>query len=618
MTSDKKNYKFKAEMKQLLNIIINSLYKNPEVFLRELVSNASDALNKLRFKRLIEQDIRDPDLDLNIKIEVNKDSHSFSIEDTGIGMTKDDLIQKIGTVAKSGTLEYLEQMKNENKDLDADLIGQFGVGFYSVFMVTDEVTIDTLYADKNEIAYKWVSNGEEKFTISESDRNKRGTKISFKFKEEHKEFANPERIKEILKKYSNFVDFPIFVNGEEINKIKPLWQRNKEEINEDELNEFYKFITGDWQEPLGHLHLSIEGQVNFKALIFIPKTAPNYIFQDILDKSLNLYSHKIFIQNDCKELLPDYLRFLRGIVDTEDLPLNVSREVTQSSPLIAKIRSIITSKVLNYLQELAENNQEKYIEFYKTWGSLFKTGLNTDFNNKDKLIELLRFETSALEKGKLKSFKEYVLTMASNQKEIYYTMGDSREIIEQNPNLEYFNKKGIEVIYLFDPVDIFTFPYIREYDNKKLISIDKADINIEDDLKTEESEIPEDKKNAFIQKIQDILKDKVEKVIDSKRLVDSPATLVSGASSLDPQMEKILKMMDKNFSPTKKIFEINLNHPLMKNLINKFEDKSNNDLIELVIMQLYESSLMLEGNLNSPVDYIKRMNELLIKATECK
>jgi len=618
MADDKRNYKFKAEMKQLLNIIVNSLYKNSEVFLRELVSNASDALNKLRFKRLTDKDIRDSDLDLNIKIEVDKEKNTFSIEDTGIGMTRDDLINKIGTVASSGTLEYLEKIKAQGQDIDANLIGQFGVGFYSAFMVTDEITIDTLYADKNEKAYKWISNGTEKFTITEGDRQIRGTKISFKFKDEHKEFSDPERIKEILKKYSNFVDFPIYVNDEEINKIKPLWQKKNDEIKDEELTEFYKFITGDWQEPLDSLHLSIEGKVNFKALIFIPKTAPNYIFQDVLDKSLNLYSNKVFIQNDCKELLPDYLRFLRGVVDTEDLPLNVSREVTQSSPLIAKIKNIITNKILNHLQELAENNSDKYIEFYKTWGSLFKTGLNTDFNNKEKIIELLRFETSVLEKNKLKSLKEYVSTLAPNQKDIYYTMGDSREIIEQNPNLEYFRNKGIEVIYLFDPVDIFTFPYIKEYQGKQIISIDKADIKIDDDKKEDENEIPDEKKNSFLQKIQDILNDKVEKVIDSKRLVDFPATLVSGASALDPHMEKMLKIMDKDFSPTKKIFEVNLKHPIMKNLFDKFNKNDNNEIIELVIMQLYESSLMLEGNLNSPVDFIKRMNKLLILATTSK
>jgi molecular chaperone HtpG len=615
MAKNIKNYEFKAEMKQLLNIIIHSLYTNPEIFLRELVSNSSDALNKLRFRRLTDTNILDPEVDLTIKINVDKENKSFTIEDTGIGMTKEDLINRIGTIASSGTLDFLKKAQDEQKTLDGDLIGKFGVGFYSAYMVTDEITIDTVYSDIESKGFKWISKGEEKFKIEDSDKTSRGTKISFVLKDEFSEFSDAEKIKSLLKKYSNFVDFPIFVNGEEIKKIKPLWQRNKDEINNEELNEFYKFITNDYEEPLGSLHFAIEGNINFKSLVFISKTAPMTMFSDILDKSLNLYSSRIFIQNDCKELLPDYLRFLRGVVDTEDLPLNISREVTQSSPLMTKMRNIITGKVLSLLEDWAENNKEKYEEFFRAWGSLFKTGMNSDFANKDRIVDLARYETSELEKGKFKSLKDYVKTMQEGQNDIYYIMGDNRELIERNPNLEYFKSKGIEVIYLFDPVDVFTFPYIHNYDGKNIKSIDKADIDLSN---KEVGDNKETDKNveAFIARIKEILGDNVEEVSVSKRLVDSPVTLVVGSKGLDPQMEKMMQYMDKDYQGGKKNFEINTNHQLVKNLMSIYEKLSNDEIISKIVWQLFEGALLMDGNLKTPVNYLQRMNDIMLKASE--
>jgi molecular chaperone HtpG len=615
MADNVNEFEFKAEMKQLLNLIIHSLYTNPEIFLRELVSNSSDALNKIRFRRLTDTDIIDPESELNIKINVDKEKGEFSIEDSGIGMTKNDLIERIGTVASSGTLEFLKKVKDENKSLDGNLIGQFGVGFYSAFMVTDEITLETVYADKGSTGYKWVSRAEEKFTVDESDKTSRGTKISFIFKEEHKSFANPDTIKLILEKYSNFIDFPIFVNGEEINKVKPLWQRKKEDITDEEANDFYKFITNDYQESLGYLHFSIEGNINFKGLVFIPQTAPPTIFSDIMDKSLQLYSSRVFIQDDCKELLPDYLRFLRGVIDTEDLPLNISREVTQSGPLITKIKNVVISKVLGLLEEWADKDKEKFEKFYLAWGSLFKTGINSDFTNKDRIVELVRYETSALEKGKMKSLGDYVKIMPEEQKEIYYLMGDNREIIERNPNLEYFKKKGIEVIFLFDPVDVFTFPSIVNYKNNPLKSIEKADIDLNKNDMDKEKTLSEEQSKTLIQFFKDILSDKVEDVIESKRLVGSPVTLVSGSQGLDPQMEKMMQYLDKEFVSTKKIFEINTSHQLIINLANKLEVNKDDEILPLTILQLYEGALLLDGRLKSSSDYIQRMTQILLKAT---
>jgi len=613
-------YEFKAEMKQLLHLIIHSLYTNPEIFLRELISNSSDALNKIRFRRLTDTNLIDPETELTIKIEVDKDKKTFSIEDTGIGMLRKDLIERIGTVASSGTLEFLKNLKqNDNgkqKQLDGELIGQFGVGFYSAFMVTDEITIETLFADLDSQPCKWISKGEEKFTIEECDRKNRGTKIYFTFKDEYSHFSDSESIKNILQKYSNFVDFPIYVNGEEINKVKPIWQRKKDEIKEDELNEFYKYISNDFQDPLGHLHFTIEGNINFKGLVFIPQSAPQTIYSEMMNKSLQLYSKRIFIQDDCLELLPDYLRFLKGVVDTEDLPLNVSREVTQSSPLIAKIRNVITGKVLGVLEDWSANDKEKFEKFHKTWSSLFKTGINSDFTNKQKIIDLSRYETSGLDKGRFKSLKEYVETMQPEQKDIYYLMGDSRELIEKNPNLEYFNKKGIEVIFLYDPVDVFTFPYIFSYDGKNIKSIDKADIDFGKDDEIKKDSLKEKQSKSLIEFIKSKLDTKVEDVIESKRLVESPVSLVSGANALDPQMEKMMQYFDKEFTKSKKILEVNTSHPLIKNLHHLFEQNKDDELLSKSINLLYESAVLIEGKLESPSDYAKLVFEMLEKLSK--
>ena len=608
-------FEYKAEMKQLLKIIVNSLYTNQEIFIRELVSNSSDALNKARFRRLTDEEMHQPELDLKIDINVDKEEEIFSIEDTGIGMTKEDLISQIGTVASSGTLEFLKKVKEEQKTLDGSMIGQFGVGFYSVFMVTDKVTIETRHADKNEKAWKWVSSGEDKFTIEESDRKDRGTKIYFKLKDEFKEYYEPENVKQILKKYSNFVDFPLYVNGEKVNVVTAIWHRNKEDIKEEDLNEFYKFITNDHQEPLDHLHLSLEGIPNFKALLFIPQSAPPFLFRDFTETSLQLYSNKIFIQDDCKELLPDYLKFVRGIVDTEDISLNISRETTQHSPVIAKIRRVLTGKILSWLESIAKDDEAKYMKFYKNFGPIFKTGVNTDFENKKRILELLRFESSALKSDEWTSLKDYVSRMNDDQKEIYYVSGEHRDIVERNPNLEFFKNKGIEVLLLTDPTDIFTVPYIMEYDGKNLKSIDKADIDVSKDEESSDS-LSEDMSKSLIDVFKETLGDKVEDVKSSKRLVKSPVTLVVGAQGMDPQMEKMMQMLDQNYQTSRKILEVNMSHPIIKNLAKRYIADSADPMLRKSIMQLYDSALLLEGYLKKPSDFVERMNEFMEKATK--
>lgn len=607
------SFEFKAEMKQLLKLIINSLYTNPEVFLRELVSNSSDALNKIRFEKLTNSNIINSEDELNIKINVDSKENTFSIEDNGIGMTKEDLINRLGTVASSGTSEFLRQIKESGKNINSQMIGQFGVGFYSAFMVTDEITVETRYATKDSESFLWKSNGEDKFTIEKGNRDNKGTKITFKLKDEYKDFAEEFKIKNTLKKYSNFVDFPIYVGKEKVNTVEALWHRKKDDIKEDELNEFYKFISNDFQEPLGHIHLNIEGNVNFKALLFIPQSAPPTLFSENFESSVHLYSSKIFIQDDAKGLLPDYFKFIKGVVDTEDLPLNVSREVTQNSPLMTKIKDIITKRLLSYLENMLEKDKEKYYKFFSNFGPLFKTAVNTEFTNKDRIIELLIFKSNKTKQDEYTTLNGYLSRMKEKQNEIYYVSGDSLDQIEKNPNLEYFKKNDLEVLYLTDPVDMFTVPYIGEYDKKPLKSIEKADIDISKDEEKDESSknIAESMVKAF----KDILGDKVENIRESKRLVDSPVTLVVSSEGMDPHMEKMMQMMDKNYQTSKKILEINPKHPLINNLYKLYIADNNSETLNKVVNHLYESALLIDGQLKTTNDYVSRTNELLIKAT---
>lgn len=609
-------FEYRAEMKQLLHLIVHSLYTHPEIFLRELISNASDALNKIRFRTLTDKNVLDAQSELKITINLDFKNKTFSIEDTGIGMTRQDLIDEVGTVAHSGTLEFFQKMQKEKKTVDANIIGQFGVGFYSVFMVADEVTIETRHANPESKGYRWTSGGEGKYTIEEIERQNRGTKISFKFKKEAEEFSEEYRVKEIITKYSNFVDFPIYLGKEQVNRITALWQKSKSELKEDEVNEFYKFISNDFNKPLDYLHLAIEGVVNFKALLFFPETAPPMFFREDLEKTLQLYSNKIFIQDNAKELLPEYLRFLKGVVDTEDVPLNVSREWVQKSPIMAKIRNTLVSKVLGFLEDWSKNEPGKYKKFYQNFGSLFKTGVNTDFSNRDKIIELLRFETTVTDEGEMTSLKNYTSRMRENQKEIYYLSGDNKEIIRRNPNLEYFKKNDIEVLLLTDPVDIFIIPSITEYDKKPLKSIEKADLDLKEDEKFKEESLNENLCKSLISVFKETLGDKVEDVIESKRLVDSPATLVSGKEGLDSSMERMMKYMNKEYTGSKKILEINTRHPLIKNLsrINMVDSKDT--LLRNCILQLYEGALLINENLESPTDFVKRMSDIMLKATK--
>jgi len=615
-TNPVESFEYRAEMKQLLHLIVHSLYTHQEIFLRELISNASDALNKIRFRMLTDRDVASPEASLQITLHLDAEQQTLTIEDTGIGMTHDDLVNRIGTVASSGTLAFVEQLKQGDKPVDAQLIGRFGVGFYAAFMVAREIVVETRHADPDAQGYRWRSDGEGTFSIEEIDRTERGTKVVLYLKDEAKEYAEAYRVKQIIRKYSSFVDFPVVIEEEQVNTVKALWRKNKSEVTDEEQEAFYTFIANDFHPALGHLHLSIEGRVNFKALLFIPSTAPPGLFREEHQTGLHLYVNNVFIQNDNKDLLPEYLRFVRGVVDTEDLPLNVSREVTQSSPVMAKIRSIMTGKLLGLLQDWAVQEPEKYDTFFKHFGPLIKTGVPSDFSNREALLDLLRYPSTEAEGGKMTSLKDYVSRMPGEQTEIYYLLGDHLDLVRRNPNLEYFKKNNLEVLLLVDPVDVFTFPHIGTYDGKPLQSIEKADLDLKEASGADEAGLDTEAADALIARFKAVLGDRVEDVRTSKRLVDSAATLVVGESGLDNQMERMMKLMDQSFAASKKILEINTAHPLLKNLARLKDEEAGADMLEKAILQLYEGALLIDGNLDTPAAFVQRMTDLMVGATQ--
>jgi molecular chaperone HtpG len=568
----------------------------------------------MRFRTLTNSEICSPEAELAIRITTDKDNKRLIIEDTGCGMSREELIENLGTVAKSGTLEFLQSIRDNQQSAQGDLIGQFGVGFYSVFMVTDEVTVETRNADIDGKAWKWSSSGTGTYSIEPSDKEVRGTTISFTLRDDHKEFAEDYRIKSIIKKYSNYVDFPIYLNDEKVNSITALWHKKTADITEEELEEFYKFATNDFDKPLGHIHLSLEGAVEFKALLFIPSVAPVNMFRDLDERSAHLYANKVLIQQHCKDVLPEYLRFVRGVVDTPDLPLNVSREVTQNSPIMAKIRSVITGKVLSLLEDWAENDPQKYATFYKNFGMMLLLGINNDYANRERLIKLLRFSSTVTDGDTRLSLADYVGRMKTDQKEIYYVSGDNRAQVLGNPSIEYFVKNGYEVLLFTDPVEVFTAPYIGEFEGKRLVAADKAELP--DTPSQEQTSEQSESTNSLIELFKSNLGDAIEDVRTSQRLVSSAVALVAGKQGLDPHMEKMMKMMDKDFTPTKKVLEINPNHQLISNLTALAQQNPNDTRISDAIKQLYDAALLMDGALTNPTDFINRMTNFMTKATQ--
>jgi len=610
-------HEYQAEMQKLLEILVHSLYTEREIFLRELVSNASDAMSKVQLTTLTEGKVLDKDAELEIKITFDENKHKLEIEDSGCGMTKEELVSNLGTIANSGTLKFLQQAQAENKSAE-NLIGQFGVGFYSVFMVAERVELTTRSWQVDSQAWQWASSGGGQYEITPAKYDQRGTRVTIFLKEDAKDFCSKWKLESIIKKYSNYLPFPVKVNDQTINQVKAIWTQSKSDVKEDQYKEFFKQISHTAQEPLHYMHFSIDAPIQYHALLYFPESVGNEIVYARESKDIALYAQKVLIQSGNTDLLPSYLRFVQGVVDSEDLPLNVSRESVQKNVLIEKIKSSLTLRVLKELEFLSEQNVDKYGKFWKQFGILLKEGISSDFKNKNRLMDLLRFNSSITEDDSPDvSLKSYVERMREEQKEIFYVTGGSRESILHNPNLEYFKKQGIEVLYLTDQIDDFMVTDMREYDGKNLKNISQGDIEgiSDSDISVPESSLSKEEQSDILAFFKNQLKDRVSEVSDSKRLVDSPCSLVTPKDGMTVQMEKMMKMMDKKFEAEKRNLEVNMGHPIILNLSEILQKDKKHPFLKDSVEQLYENSLLIEGLLENPVQVLSRFQKFMESAS---
>jgi len=618
-TQNLKHFEFKAEIKQLLNILVHSLYTHKEIFLRELISNASDALDKIRFQITKGSEVADKDLPLEIELDFNEKENTITISDSGIGMTIDEVINNIGTIAKSGSAEFIKNISESGAD-SSNIIGKFGVGFYSVFMVAEKVELITksYLADSKPI--KWVSDGLGSYDIEELNETvKRGTKIIVHLKSEHKDFAEKYRLESVIKKHSNFISFPIKLKNEQLNTVQAIWREPKSSLTKDKYVEFYKYLTYDNEEPLEIIHKSIDAPIQFHCLLFIPSKSNEYFFYNREDYGLDLYVRRVMIQHKTKELLPEYLSFVKGVVDSEDLPLNISRETLQEDIVFNKITTSVTNQILTSLAKIAKDDIDKYNSFWKEHSKVFKMGY-MDFANQDKFVELLRFNAASCNsENENISFENYTSKLLNDQKEIYYLSGTSRAAVMRDPHLEIFNRKGLDVLFLLDPIDEFVLSSIRKYKDFELKSVEQADLSkiekLDDKIekpKTESLEKDDELHfKSLLSKMKEIIGDKVSDVVESKRLNDSPACIVSADPGMSSSMQKIMSMMNKETSVPKHVLEINKDHRLIRNLLKVFKYNSSDSFIKDITEQLYESSLLLEGYLTDNHKLISKINSLL-------
>lgn len=615
---------FQAEVKQLLQLMIHSLYSNKEIVLRELISNASDAADKLRFEALSNGALFENDTELKIRVVFDKDARTLTISDNGIGMSRDEVIANIGTIAKSGTKEFFNALTGDQAK-DANLIGQFGVGFYSSFIIADKVTLTTRRAGSSE-AVRWESAGEGDFTLESVEKTSRGTEVVLHLRASEDEFLNDWKLKTIIRKYSDHITLPIvmkkseFKDGEmvaldedeTVNTASALWARNKSDITEEEYDEFYKHVSHDFESPLDYSHSRVEGKQEYISLLYIPSKAPFDLYDRERRHGIKLYVKRVFIMEDAEKLMPQYLRFVRGVIDSSDLPLNVSREILQSSRDVDAIKAGSTKKVLSLLEDMASNKPEDYTKFYAEFGRVLKEGPGEDFANKDRIATLLRFASTKADNDVQEvSFKDYIARMQPEQEIIYYITADSFAAAQHSPHLEIFRKKSIEVLLMSDRVDEWLLGSLSEFEGKKLQSIAKGDLDLgklESDTEKEiQKKIEEDAK-SLVEKIKQSLGEQVKDVRVTHRLTDSPACLVSDKHDLSGNLSRMLKAAGQTAPEAKPILEINPNHKLIKRLEAETVDAKFGDLAFVI----FDQALLAEGGtLDDPASFVKRMNSLI-------
>ena len=612
---------FQSEVKQILHLMIHSLYSNKEIFLRELISNASDAADKLRFKALENPDLYAGDGELGVRIWVNKEAGTLSISDNGIGMTRDEVIENLGTIAKSGTKAFLESIGSDQAK-DSQLIGQFGVGFYSAFIVADKVTVRTRAATaKADQAVMWESAGEGEYTISDDNKETRGTEITLHLKEDEKEFLDDWRLRSIISKYSDHISLPVEVQTtdeeskevkwEKVNKAQALWTRSKSDITDEEYKEFYKHLSHDYADPLSWSHNRVEGKQEYTSLLYIPAKAPWDMWNRDNKHGLKLYVQRVFIMDDAEQFMPNYLRFVKGLIDSNDLPLNVSREILQDNKITQSLRNACTKRVLQMLEKLAKDDKEQYQQFWGEFGLVLKEGTGEDFANRDAIAKLLRFASTHTDSdAQTVSLEDYISRMQDGQEKIYYITADSYGAANYSPHLELFRKKGIEVLLLSDRIDEWMMSNLTEFDGKQFQSVSKSDESIEKlaDQDSEEQKQVEKELEPFIERVKTVLGDKVKEVKITHRLTNTPAVVTTAADEMSTQMAKLFAAAGQKAPEIKYTFEINPDHKLVKRIADTQDENAFTDWVELLLDQ---ALLAEKGSLSDPSKFIQTMNKLL-------
>jgi molecular chaperone HtpG len=605
---------FQAEVQQVLALVINSLYTHKEVFLRELISNASDALDKARFLAMTRKDVEPQVGEARISIKLDDDARTITIEDNGIGMTRDEAIQNLGTIARSGSLEFLKaysEAAKKNQEGGLKIIGQFGVGFYSAFMVAGRVDVRTKSMLPGAEPVLWRSTGSGTFVVVPGERQTAGTEIVLHLKEDEREYLRLWRVKDIIKKYSDFVQFPIYVNDELVNRSSAIWALPKSQVTEEQHTEFFRRITGfDTQTPLLRVHLSVDAPVQFHALLYVPEKAPLDLFSRERH-GLRLYAKRILIVEESDKLAPAYLRFLRGVVDSEDIPLNVSREMLQEDKNLAQIQQQITRAVLRAMKELSETDETRYLQLWGEFGRVLKEGIAMDFRHKEEIAELCRFESKKTEAGKLISLKQYVAAMPEEQKEIYFVTGPSRKAVESGPHLEALTKRGFDVLLLTEPIDEWVVQSLGEFDKRKLKSAAHGDVDLGESV----DKAAEENVSAAITAVKGALGERVKDVRASRRLTDSACCLVAAEGEAGANMQRLMKMLDANAEDAPRILELNPTHPIVQNLNALAEKEASGESIKLWSELLFDQAQLSEGVVKDPVELVQRIQKLLTQVT---